>query len=132
MAMLGSDKFLSMVISMPSPAWRYRSVVFLSFALAIAAAIPRAHAAPQEDSFGEPARSRVCSNLGEYIFVGGTGGFDALRDGDQIEQLLKSGHVGLYQHANAIIAAEKSPDDLSAIERVFSGTGPGHGTLTHF
>jgi len=33
--------------------------------------------------------------------------------------------VGLYQHANAINAAEKSPDLLKAIEEVFRGTGPG-------
>jgi hypothetical protein len=61
--------------------------------------------------------------------VVGTGGFDALRDRGQFEELLKTGHVGLYEHANAISAAEKSPGDLGDIERVFSGTGPGQAEL---
>jgi hypothetical protein len=68
-------------------------------------------------------------SIGQYIFVGGTGGFDALRDGDQFEELLKSGHVGLYEHANAISAAEKSPGVLRAIEKAFIGTGPGEAEL---
>jgi hypothetical protein len=86
-------------------------------------------AAPQENPFGDQDRYRVCSNLGEYIFVGGTGGFDALREGGRFEELLKTGHVGLYEHANAIIAAEKSPGILKTIERVFSGTGTGQAEL---
>jgi hypothetical protein len=87
------------------------------------------NAAPQENPAGDPARDRACSNLGEYIFVGGTGGFDALAHGDQFHELLKSGHVGLYQHANAISAAEDPPGLLSAIEQVFGGTGPGEAEL---
>jgi len=67
--------------------------------------------------------------LGESIFVGGTGGFDALRHGDQFEELLKTGHVGLYEHGNAISAAENPPSILRAIERVFRGTGPGEAEL---
>jgi hypothetical protein len=117
-----------MVISMRSPAWRY-TCRFLTFLAAIMAAIPAAHAAPQENPFGDPGKYSVCSNLGEYIFVGGTGGFDALRDGDLFEELLKTGHVGLYEHANAISAAEESPGLLKTIERVFSGTGPGQAEL---
>jgi hypothetical protein len=88
-----------------------------------------ADAAPQENPFGDQSGYRVCSNLGEYIFVGGTGGFDALRDGDRLEELLKTGHVGLYEHANAISAAENPPSILNAIERVFSGTGSGEAEL---
>lgn len=75
------------------------------------------------------ADATSCSNLGTYIFVGGTGGFDALADGAEFEDLLKSGHVGLYQHANAVIAAEKPPTILEAIEQVFNGTGPGEAEL---
>ena len=91
--------------------------------------IPAPHAAPQENPVGKFGKSSVCSNLGEYIFVGGTAGFDALRDGDQFEELLKTGHVGLYEHANAISAAEKPSSILRAIERVFRGTGPGEAEL---
>jgi len=117
-----------MVISMRCPAWRYLSA-FLSSVLAIMAAIPGAHAAPQEHPADDPSTYSVCSNLGEYIFVGGTAGFDALRRGDLFEELLKTGHVGLYEHANAISAAENPPGLLQAIERVFSGTGPGEAEL---
>src|ERR1700729_915566 len=117
-----------MVLSMPSPALRY-FIVSLSFVLAIVAATPAAHAAPQENTFGDPDTHGVCSNLGQYIFVGGTAGFDALRDGDQFQDLLKTGRVGLYEHANAISAAEKSPGILPGIDRVFSGTGPGQAEL---
>ncbi len=113
---------------MRSPAWRYLCR-FLTFLTAVMAPIPAAHAGPQENPFGDPDRYRVCSNLGEYIFVGGTGGFDALRHGDRFEELLKTGHVGLYEHANAISAAENPPTILRDIERVFSGTGPGEAEL---
>jgi hypothetical protein len=115
-----------MVISMHGPAWQYtcRSLTFLVALMAATSA----HAAPQENSFA-PDKSNVCSNLGEYIFVGGTGGFDALRQGDQFEELLKTGHVGLYQHANAISAAETEPGLIQDIEKVFSGTGPGQAEL---
>jgi hypothetical protein len=113
---------------MPGTAWRYISS-FLSFGVAILAAIPGAQPAPQQNPFGDPDRFRVCSNLGVYVFVGGTGGFNALREGDQFEALLKTGHVGLYEHANAIVAAEQSPGLIEAIERVFAGTGPGQAEL---
>jgi len=93
------------------------------------AAIPAAHAAPQGNPAGDAGQYGVCSKLGEYIFVGGTGGFDALRQGDLFEELLKTGHVGLYEHANAISAAENPPGLLTAIERVFRGTGPGEAEL---
>src|SRR3984957_19208199 len=110
-----------MVISMRSP--RSRCVtVFLTLSLAILAATPPAHAAPQENPSGDPQSNPVCSNLGVYIFVGGTAGFDALVDRAQFKELLKTGHVGLYEHANAIIAAEKSPGLMRALEHVFSGT----------
>jgi hypothetical protein len=46
------------------------------------AAIPVAHAVPQENPFGDVGRYRVCLTLGEYIFVGGTGGFDTHSHGD--------------------------------------------------
>ena len=93
------------------------------------AAIPIGYAASQEHPSGDPSTHSACSNLGEYIFVGGTAGFDALRDGDQFEELLETGHVGLYEHANAISAAENPPRLLTAIERVFSATGPGEAEL---
>ena len=35
-----------------------------------------------ENPFGDVGRYRVCSTLGEYIFVGGTAGFDTLSHGD--------------------------------------------------
>jgi len=117
-----------MVISILHPAWQH-TCRFLAFLAAIMAAIPAAQAAPQENPFGDPDKSNVCSNLGRYIFVGGTAGFDALRDGDQFKELLKTTHVGLYQHGNAIDAAENPPSILQAIERVFSGTGPGEAEL---
>src|SRR6202167_1476444 len=100
---------------MHSTASRYLSG-FLIVVLGVVAAMPMAHAAPQQNPSGDQQRFRVCSNLGVYIFVGGTGGFDALRDGDQFEALLKTGHVGLYEHAYAIVAAEESPDLIDAVE----------------
>jgi hypothetical protein len=93
------------------------------------AAIPAAQAAPQENPSADSATYKVCSDLGEYIFVGGTAGFDALRDGDQFEELLRTGHVGLYEHANAVVAAEHPPSIIQAIESVFTGTGPGQAEL---
>jgi hypothetical protein len=117
-----------MVIAMRSAACRQPSRFLMLLAVVIAA-IPAAHAAPQEFPSDDPRKYSVCSNLGKYIFVGGTGGFDALRDGDQFDELLKNGHVGLYEHANAISAAENSPGLLEAIERVFSETGLGEAEL---
>ncbi len=94
---------------------------------AVQTTIPSAYAALQEDPTDAPGK--VCSNLGQYIFVGGTGGFDALRDGGQFPELLKTGHVGLYEHGNAVAAAENPASILKAIERVFRGTGPGQAEL---
>ena len=102
---------------------------FLPLLVAAMTAVPAPHAAPQDSPAGNFRKLSVCSSLGEYIFVGGTAGFDALRDGNQFEELVKSGHVGLYEHANAISAAEKPPSILRAIERVFRGTGPGEAEL---
>jgi hypothetical protein len=110
------------------PRWRH-FCRFLSVAAAMMAAIPAAHARPEPNPAADPGKDRVCSNLGEYIFIGGTGGFNALRFGDQFEDLLKSGHVGLYEHGNAINAAEESPGLLEDIERVFRGTGAGEAEL---
>ncbi len=113
---------------MCSPAWRHTGC-FLTLLAAIMAATPAAHAGPQENSLDDLWKSRVCSNLGEYIVVGGTAGFNALRDGDQFQELLRTGHVGLYEHANAIYAAAQSPGLLEAIERVFRRTGRGQAEL---
>jgi len=86
-------------------------------------------AAPQDNSFSGPTAQGGCANLGVYIFVGGTAGFNALREGDQIRALLETGHVGLYEHGNAISAAEDTPGLLKSIEEVFAGTGPGQAEL---
>jgi len=94
-------------------------------AFLILAAITAARAAAQQVA-GEPG---ACSNLGQYILVGGTGGFNALSQGNLFGELLKTGRVGLYEHGNAIIAVEKTPNVLSAIEQVFSGTGTGQAEL---
>lgn len=91
---------------------------FLTLLLAITRA---AHATPQNNG--------VCANLGEYILVGGTGGFDAFQAGDQLTELLATGHVGLYQHANAVSAAENPPSIISNIDQVFAGTGSGEAEL---
>lgn len=103
-----------------------RSVIFFA---AVTVALPGAHAAAEENPSGDPDRYGVCSSVGVYIFVGGTGGFDALWDGDLFKALLKTGHVGLYQHANAVSAAAKTTDLLESIEDVFSGTGSGEAEL---
>jgi hypothetical protein len=95
---------------------------------AITAAVLAAYAAAQ-DNPGDAEGSDVCAYLGEYIFVGGTGGFDALQDGDQFKELLTTGHVGLYEHANAVSAAENPPGIIRAIEQVFIGTGSGEAEL---
>jgi hypothetical protein len=127
-AILEYKKASPMVIPMRHPAWQ-RACRFLMLLATIMAAMPAAHAAPQENPFDDHTEYRVCSSLGQYIFVGGTAGFDALRQGDKFKELLKTGHVGLYQHANAIDAAENPPSILQAIEQVFSGTGPGEAEL---
>jgi len=88
-----------------------------------------AHPAPLGNSATDSGANTACSNLGIYIFVGGTGGFDGLVNGDQFTELLQTGHVGLYQHANAIVAAENPPSIIQQIESVFAGTGPGQAEL---
>lgn len=76
-----------------------------------------------------------CSNPGEYVSVGGTGGFNALVNRDFTTALLATGRVRLYEHANAIAAAiADSPpsnpyDVLERIESIFSTTGPGEAEL---
>jgi hypothetical protein len=103
-------------------------------AVAAMATATAAFAAAEESPSGEhnpgaPGSYSMCSNLGQYVFIGGTGGFDALRDGGQFTELLKTGHVGLYEHGNAIGAAAEVPGLLADIEQVFSGTGPGQAEL---
>jgi len=102
--------------------------VFLALLAAVTAAMPVC-AAAQGNPAGDPGEYWICANLGEYIFVGGTGGFNALQDGVQFKELLKTGHVGLYQHATAISAAENPPSIIRAIERAFTGTGSGEAEL---
>lgn len=97
----------------------------LALVAAIALAIPAAYAAPQDNPAVDPRGNSVCGNLGVYIFVGGTGGFDGLENGDGFTELLQTGHVGLYEHNNAIVAAEHPPSIIQAVESVFAGTGPG-------
>ena len=100
---------------------------FLTLLMAITVVVPPWCAA--QFNPGDANTSSSCRSLGEYIFVGGTGGFDGLRDGDQFKDLLKTGHAGLYEHANAVIAAEHPPSIIRAIERTFTGTGSGQAEL---
>lgn len=73
----------------------------------------------------------ACSNLGQYVSIGGTAGFNTLVRRDFTIALLATGHVRLYEHASAIAAAiAAGPASnpyaiLNAIEHVFAGTGPG-------
>lgn len=97
----------------------------LTLVAAIALAIPAAYAAAQDNPAVDSGGNTVCANLGVYIFVGGTGGFDGLENGDQFTELLQTGQVGLYEHNNAIVAAEHPPSIIQTIESVFAGTGPG-------
>lgn len=108
--------------------WRHLPCLLPSVAV-ILATMAGAHAAAQEYSSSDPAKQLVCSNLKQYIFVGGTAGFDALFYGEPFEELLKTGHVGLYEHANAIDAAQTQPGLLNLIEQVFRGTGRGQAEL---
>jgi len=101
----------------------------VTFFLAMMVALPGAHAGSDENPSRDPDKYGVCSSVGVYIFVGGTGGFNALRDGGLFKALLKTGHVGLYQHANAVSAAAESAGLLESIEDVFGGTGPGEAEL---
>jgi hypothetical protein len=100
----------------------------LALLAAIALAIPAAHAAQDAPAVASGGNT-ACGNLGVYIFVGGTGGFDGLENGGQFTELLQTGHVGLYEHANAVVAAEHPPSIIQAIESVFTGTGPGQAEL---
>lgn len=95
---------------------------------AIAMAIPAAYAAPQETSSAD-SKGTPCADLGAYIFVGGTGGFDGLQYRDKFTELLQTGHVGLYEHANAVVAAEEPPSVIHDIENAFAGTGSGQAEL---
>jgi len=106
-----------------------RYACFMTFLAAVMAAAPAAVAAPQEHPLDGSGNNSVCSNLGQYIFVGGTAGFNALAEGDQFPELLKTGHVGLYEHGNAVSAAENPPSIIQAIEQVFRRTGPGQAEL---
>ncbi len=112
------------VISMRSPSLR-SLCCFVTFL----ATVPGALAAPQQGPSNDSGHNSACSNLGQYIFVGGTAGFDALADGDQFRELLKTGHVGLYEHGNAVSAAENPPSIIRAIEQAFRGTGLGQAEL---
>jgi hypothetical protein len=77
----------------------------------------------------------ACAHSGEYVSVGGTGGFNALVNRDFTTALLATGRVRLYEHGNAIAAAiADSPASnpyaiLHAIENVFNATGPGEAEL---
>jgi hypothetical protein len=101
----------------------------LALIAVIAMVMPAAYAAPQDNPVVASGGNNVCANLGVYIFVGGTGGFDGLENGAQFTELLQTGHVGLYEHANAVVAAEHPPSLIQAIESVFAGTGPGQAEL---
>jgi hypothetical protein len=96
---------------------------------ATALAIPFADVAAQANPVAASGANGVCADLGIYIFVGGTGGFDGLKNGDQFTELLQTGHVGLYEHANAIAASEEPPSVIQAVENAFTGTGPGQAEL---
>jgi hypothetical protein len=96
---------------------------------AMALAICVAGAAAQDNPSVDTVANNICTNLGTYVFVGGTGGFDGLENGGQFAELLETGHVGLYEHANAIAAAEHPPSIIQTIESVFTGTGPGQAEL---
>ncbi|MGA9271905.1 MAG: hypothetical protein WBV67_00305, partial [Candidatus Cybelea sp.] len=76
-----------------------------------------------------------CSNLGEFVSVGGTAGFNSLVNRDFTSTLRATGHVRLYAHATAIAAAiTDSPSSkpyaiLDAIENVFGASGPSEAEL---
>lgn len=106
--------------------WDPRHLVFIAV---IGLAIPAAYAAAQDNAAVASRRGTLCANLDVYIFVGGTGGFDGLENGGQFADLLQTGHVGLYEHATAVAAAEDSPWIIGAIESVFRGTGSGQAEL---
>jgi hypothetical protein len=81
------------------------------------------------------ATPAACSNLGQYVSIGGTAGFNTLVRRSFTTTLLATGHVRLYEHGTAIAAAiADSPASspyaiLNAIENVFAGTGSGEAEL---
>ncbi len=81
------------------------------------------------------ATPSACSNLGQYVSVGGTAGFNTLVRRDFTVALLATGHARLYEHGTAIAAAiaDSPPSEpfaiLHAIESLFAGTGPGEAEL---
>jgi hypothetical protein len=82
-----------------------------------------------------PTKNAACTDLGEYVSVGGTAGFNTLVNAGFTTQLRATGHVRLYEHGTAIAAAiAGSPPSnpyaiLNAIESVFSTSGPGEAEL---
>ena len=113
------------VENMPKASARHWHLALIAV---IALAIPAAYAAAQNNAVGAVGNT-ACANLGVYIFVGGTGGFDGLANGDEFTGLLQTGHVGLYEHNSAVVAAEHPPSIIRSIESVFAGTGPGQAEL---
>jgi hypothetical protein len=99
------------------------------FLVPLAIGIVAIAAQGQSQDTADAGNNGPCADLGVYILVGGTGGFDALRFGGGFPELLGTGHVGLYEHGNAIAAAEETPGVIEEIEHVFSGTGSGEAEL---
>ena len=104
-------------------------------AAAIATALPKAAQSSVPTRDAPTIRFGGCSNVGQYVSVGGTAGFNALVNADFTTALLATGHARLYEHANAIATAiADSPPShpyavLNAIENVFSESGPGEAEL---
>ncbi len=102
------------------------AIVLDSLAAAFLSLIPSAAQSPNRGG---------CANMGQYVSVGGTAGFNALVKPDFTKMLLATGRVRLYEHATAIAAAiADSPPSkpyliLNTIENVFAGTGPGEAEL---
>jgi hypothetical protein len=107
----------------------FRAWSILGQLIAVTAAAAPWPASSQAGAAGQAPPGSCRDPPGVDIFVGGTAGFDALRDGARFGALLKSGRVGLYEHANAVAAAEKVPGLIEAIEGVFGGTGAGQAEL---
>ena len=85
--------------------------------------------------YATPGAPDACAQLGQYVSVGGTGGFNTLVNPDFTNALRATGRVRLYEHGNAVAAAisDSPPSDpyaiLNAIERVFGESGPGEAEL---
>ena len=111
------------------------ALVCAILAAMIAPAIPGNARSSSHARSHSVTEARACANLGRYVSVGGTAGFNALVNPDFTTALLASGHVRLYEHATAIATAitdgppSKPYAILSAIESVFGGTGPGEAEL---